>query len=337
MKRKTVYRIKSVVIISLAALASAVSLELFLLPSNVVIGGALGVASILDILLTNNMDRSLWYMSAGIWSLVINIPVFVYCFRKCRFSFALRTTLYVSCLSLFLIVLRLTGLSQVLDGVISSNSPDDRVVFVIIGGALHGVSLPMVLTVNCSTGGSDIVGLVVQKHLRKTSSFSMRAILLTNVVVVLLSSVAYGLVRSDVTAAVNMFIYSVSAMLVCEIVQESIFKGFSAALELEITTDKVEEMRQALLDELKHGVTSVKVVGGYSRQEKSMLLCVINRGQLTLARRIIHRVDPMAFAYVENVKEVIGKGFDNIEGSLTDGEDVENKADEELDKAQSLK
>lgn len=148
----------------------------------------------------------------------------------------------------------------------------------------------------------------------------MRIIMLTNMVIVLLSSVAYYLVRSDITAAVNMFIYSVSAMCVCEVVQEVIFKGFSSALELEITTDKVEEMKQALLTEIKHGVTTIKVIGGYSRQEKSMLLCVINRGQLTLARRIIHRVDPMAFAYVENVKEVIGKGFDNMEGSLTNDE-----------------
>ncbi len=321
MKRKTAYKLKSVMIIGLAALAAAVSLELFLLPSNVIIGGALGIASILDILLTNNLDGSLWYLSTGIWCFVINIPVFVYCFRRCRRSFAVRTMIYVACLAVFSVVLRVSGLSQLLDNAINANSPDDRVVFVIIGGALHGVSLPMVLTVNCSTGGSDIVGIAAQRNHNKTSSSSMRIIMLTNMVIVLLSSVAYYLVRSDITAAVNMFIYSVSAMCVCEVVQEVIFKGFSSALELEITTDKVEDMKQALLTELKHGVTTVKVIGGYSRQEKSMLLCVINRGQLTLARRIIHRIDPMAFAYVENVKEVIGKGFDNMEGSLAN-EDI---------------
>ena len=75
-------------------------------------------------------------------------------------------------------------------------------------------------------------------------------------------------------------------------------------------------MREALISEIKHGVTTIRVVGGYSKQEKKMVVCVINRRQLVQARKIIHRVDPQAFAYVENVKEVIGKGFANKEEEL---------------------
>lgn len=151
----------------------------------------------------------------------------------------------------------------------------------------------------------------------------MRSIFIADVVIAFGSAVVYGFAKG-VTAGVNMFIYSVSALFVCEIVQEVIFKGFSAALELEITTDKAEEMREALISEIKHGVTTIRVVGGYSKQEKNLVLCVINRRQLTLARKIIHRVDPMAFAYVENVKEVIGKGFANKEEDLDESEYVEH-------------
>ena len=143
----------------------------------------------------------------------------------------------------------------------------------------------------------------------------MRSIMVANVIILIASAVAYGFVNGA-KEAVNMFIYSVAAMFMCEIVQETIFKGFSSALELEITTDKAEEMREALIAEIKHGVTTIRVVGGYSKQEKNMVLCVINRRQLTQARKIIHRVDPQAFAYVENVKEVIGKGFVNKEEEL---------------------
>ena len=153
----------------------------------------------------------------------------------------------------------------------------------------------------------------------------MRSIMVANVIILIASAVAYGFVNGA-KEAVNMFIYSVAAMFMCEIVQETIFKGFSAALELEITTDKAEEMREALIAEIKHGVTTIRVVGGYSKQEKNMVLCVINRRQLTQARKIIHRVDPQAFAYVENVKEVIGKGFVNKEEELdeptTQGDDA---------------
>ncbi len=307
--------LKVIAIIFFAALCTALSVELFLLPSNVVLGGALGIASILDLLLTKSLDNTLWYMSAGVWVLLINIPVLVYCFLRFRRGFALRTLLYVVLLSLFLIVLRVSNVAKLLDGIIDSNSTGDRVVYVIIGGALHGIGLPMVLSVNGSTGGSDIIGLIVQKNSKKGGSSAMRSIMFANVVILIASSVAYGFVNGA-TEAVNMFIYSVAAMFVCEIVQEKIFKGYSSALELEITTDKVDEMRDALIAEIKHGVTTIRVVGGYSKCEKNMVLCVINRRQLTQARKIIHRVDPQAFAYVEIVKEVIGKGFINKEEEL---------------------
>ena len=115
-----------------------------------------------------------------------------------------------------------------------------------------------------------------------------------------------------------MFVYSVAAMFIGEIVQELIFNGFSAAVELEVTTEKPQEMADALQGELKRGTTNIKVVGGYSHQEKSMVVCILNKRQLTHARRIINKVDPTAFAYVENVKEVIGRGFVNKEIELED-------------------
>lgn len=306
---------KNIVVILFAAVCSAVSLEIFLIPSNVVIGGASGISSILDLLLTDNMDPSLWYFSAGVWIAAINIPVLAYCFAKLRRGFAWRTFIYVAFLAVTLVVLRITNVSRMVDNIINANNPSDRVVYVIMGGALHGVCLPMVLSVNGSTGGSDIVGLIAQKNSKSGGRYAIRAIFIANIVVLMLSSVAYGFVKGA-TAGVNMFIYSVAAQFVCEIVQETIFKGFSAALELEITTDKADEMREALTSEIRHGVTTIRVVGGYSKQEKKMVVCVINRRQLMQARKIIHRVDAQAFAYVENVKEVIGKGFANKEEEL---------------------
>ncbi|MCM1194981.1 MAG: DUF2179 domain-containing protein, partial [Firmicutes bacterium] len=194
----------------------------------------------------------------------------------------------------------------------------DKVLYVVLGGALHGVSLPLMLSVNASTGGSDIVGLLAQRRSKKSGSDAMRVILATNIGIVLLSSVAYYIVMKDGEEAINMFIYSVAAMFIGEIVQEMIFKGFSSAVELEVTTDKPVEMSEALQKELQHGTTTIKVTGGYSHQEKNMVLCIIAKRQLARARRIINEVDPQAFAYVENVKEVIGRGFANKEIEMED-------------------
>ncbi|MCH5152414.1 MAG: YitT family protein [Clostridiales bacterium] len=316
MKTSFMYNLKQILIVFCASLATAVAVEVFLLPVNALIDGALGMASILDILLTG-LSSAKWYLSAGLWLLVINIPIVIYCFFRFNRRFAVKTMLYLLFLGVELVLLRILDVAQLVKQVMSADGYTyDKVLYVIIGGALHGLSLPMLLSVNASAGGTDIVGLIVQRHSKKSSSSAMRFILLANTVVVLVSSAVYWIITKNATEAVNMFIYSLSAAFICEIVQESIFKGFSAAFELEVTTDKPDEMAEALKEGLKHGVTAVKVVGGYSHQEKTMILCVINKSQLVKARRIINKVDPQAFAYVENVKEVIGKGFANKEIEL---------------------
>lgn len=325
MKKVFLYNFKQVLIILFASLATAISLELMLLPDNVLVGGVLSVASILDILLTR-LDASKWYMSIGLWQLVINIPIIIYCFFHYRRRFSVKTMIYVLFVAVELVLLRVFNVAELFKNVMATDDAQyDKVLFVLLGGALHGLSLPMMLSVNASTCGSDIVGLIVQRHSKKSSRDAMRLILATNLIILTIASVVFYVVDKDAGEAVNMFIYSVSAMFLGEIVQEIIFKGFSAALELEITTDKPEEMAEALQQGLKHGVTNVKVVGGYSHQERTLILCVINKSQLIKARRIINKVDPNAFAYVENVKEVIGKGFTNKENELEQDETGENQ------------
>lgn len=325
-KRKTKSFDKSMAITNLkqflfifgAALATALSVEVFLLTSDVVVGGALGVASILDILLCTSPDK--WYFSAGIWLIALNVPIFIYCFVTFRKRFAVKTLLYVLLLAATMIIFKVTKLSFHIENWMYGNGEPDKVIYVIVGGALHGISLPMLLSVNASTGGSDIVGIMVQKRAKKSSSVAMRVIMATNMAVVLVSSVVFGLVKKSISEAIAMFIYSIAALFICEIVQEWIFQGFSAAMEIEITTDKPEEMAAALQEELKHGTTSIKVVGGYSHQEKTMIMCVVNKSQLSHARKIIRKVDENAFAYVENVKEVLGKGFANKENDLDESD-----------------
>ncbi len=322
MKRTFVYNLKQYLIIFCASLATAVAVEVFLLPSNAIVGGVLGISSILDILLSG-LSASKWYFSAGLWLIALNIPILIYCFCRYRTRFALKTTVYLLMLATELVVFRVLNVAELVKSVMTDEAGNyDNVLYVVLGGALHGISLPLLLSVNASTGGTDIVGLIVQKYSKKSSSDALRFILLANAIVITVASVVYGIVNHTVGEALNMFIYSIAALFVCQIVQESIFKGFSSAIELEITTEKPEEMAQALSAQLKHGITQVKVVGGYSHREKEMLLCVIYKSQLVKARRVINQVDPTAFAYVENVKEVIGKGFANKEIELEQDGDL---------------
>ncbi len=319
-KRSFAYNLKQYLIIFVASVATAMAIEVFLLPTDTLVGGVLGISGILDLLLTE-LSPQKWYLSAGLWVLALNVPIIIYSFCTFRRRFAVKTTVYLVMLSCELVVLRVCNVAEFVKGVMAGDGDTyDKVLYVLLGAVLHGLSLPMLLSVNASTGGTDIVGLMVQRHSKSSSSDAIRIILMSNALIILLSALTYGLVHKSAAEGVNMAVYSIAALFICEIVQEAIFKGFSSAIELEITTDKTAEMTEALTTELKHGLTSVKVMGGYSHQERNMLLCVIYKSQLVRARRIINRVDPAAFAYVENVKEVLGKGFANKEIELEEDE-----------------
>jgi uncharacterized membrane-anchored protein YitT (DUF2179 family) len=313
------YDAKQFLIITAAALMTAVAVEFMLIPSRVILGGVAGIATLLDIVLGGN-----WYTSAGIWIALINIPIIIYCYVVYTRRYATKTLLYVLVLSTMLVVFRLTNAVNLLgmSEMLTSNA-GNKVMVTLLGGALSGLALPLMISVNSSTGGTDIVGLIVQKRRKQSSGESMRVILIVNALIVLAASVTVFFVSGqDTIVAVNMFIYSAAAIFVGEIVQETIYKGFSAAIELEITTNKPEEMAEAFTKELKHGVTIIKAIGAYSHTERLVVVCVIQKRQLTGARRLIRNVDPAAFAYVANVKEVLGRGFANKEV------DLEKEADE---------
>ncbi len=324
MSAKTKRRIKEYLMLFLTAGISAISLEVFLLPCGVIIGTSTGIGGILDLWITN-LDSSKWYFSSGTWVFLVNIPIFIYCFVNYRKSFALKTFFYVTMLSVILLVMRMANLSAMFNNFINSGNSPDKVVYVLVGAALRGLCLPLVLSQNASTGGSDIVGLIAQRNSKNGSRGAMRAIMFVDIAVITLSAVARYFITKQGADAFNLFVYSLVAMFICELIQERIYMGFSSAVELEITTDKPVEMAQALQSELKHGTTTVKVVGGYSNQQKTMILCVVNKNQLTHARRVINKVDANAFAYVENVREVIGKGFVNKEQDLAEDKNKSTK------------
>ena len=85
--------------------------------------------------------------------------------------------------------------------------------------------------------------------------------------------------------------------------------GFQSAIEFRIITDKPEEMANAVMKELSRGVTSLPAKGMYTKIEHSMLVCVVSRRQTATLKRVMHSVDPDAFAVMSNVSQVLGLGF----------------------------
>lgn len=282
-----------------AAVLRAVGIQMFLIPNRIVLGGATGIASLIE-LLWGQME----IFSACYFLLIINIPLLIVAYFKVGKNWAIRTAIGLFITAIVMWLIRFFDLPNLL----GATNPDNKVLYALIGGILQGLSLPMMLSVHASTGGSDIVAMLIKIQRQKTSAGVMRSILYMDLFVAICASLALW--------DFDCFVYSIVALFTSEVISELIYRGYSSAIELEIVTDKPVEVSSALMTALNHGVTGIKVKGAHSGEDKVMVICVVFKRQLNMARKIIRTVDPNAFAYAVNVKEVIGFGFANKEEEL---------------------
>ncbi len=293
-KHKHVFKTKSFLQTALSALARAVGVQLFLIPNSIILGGAIGISSILEITVGQE------FFSACYWLVIINAPLLILAYFKIGKNWAMRTAVNVLLTALFMWVIRFTNLAEILD---TTNS-QYKVLYAIIGGVLSGIALPTMFNVHGSTGGSDIIALMIRDK-AKGSSRVMRMILYMDI--------AVSAAGATILWNFEVFVFSIIALLASEVAGELIYRGYSSALVLEIVTEKPEEVSRALMEQLKHGVSNIRIKGAYTNTEKTMVLCVIFKRQVVTARRIIRTIDQTAFAYILNVKEVVGRGFKNTE------------------------
>ena len=85
--------------------------------------------------------------------------------------------------------------------------------------------------------------------------------------------------------------------------------GFHSAIEFRIITSKPEEISLALMKTIQRGVTALPATGMYTGEKRSMLVCVVQRRQITMVKRLVHSIDPHSFATVSTVSQVMGLGF----------------------------
>ncbi len=308
-------KLKTVFNIVAAAFLRAVALELLLIPNRVLIGGAVGIAGLLSWVIPG-ADAF-----AGLFLLAVNIPLLVVAFVKTDRGFAIKTAVCLVLMTAMMEALALTDVASIIHTAPATG--EEMVLFTLLGGALNGLSLPLMLSIQASTGGSDIVTMVMQRHGQRENYF--RVILCidigTIVVAAIVSQICGVTLANEINIDVWMYVlvYSIAAQFTAHVVQNQIYKGYSSAFGLDIVTDKPQQVADALDANLHRGLTGIKVTGMYSHKDKTMIVCIIYKRQLNRARQIVRQVDPDAFATVYTVKEVVGNGFRNTD------EDIQSK------------
>lgn len=254
-------------------------------PSQMVTGGFSGISIIIK-----SVTKDLIAGGVPLWvtNLVLNTPVFIVgLFIKGK-RFIGRTAFATIMLSCWLYLL------PEFDAV-----KNDLVLAAIFGGCLSGTGIGLVLRSKATTGGTDMVSVLLQhKLLRHYSVVQIMQFL--DGAIVLTGMAIFGL-RFGLYAIVTIFIIMK--------VSDALTEGMRYARAAFIITDEKDQVAKEILLNLNRGVTGIQAKGMYSHEEKCMLYCVVSKKEVVALKDLVKEIDENAFIIVTDAREVLGEGF----------------------------
>ena len=282
--------IKHILGILVGTMIASFGMVAFLLPRDLAPGGVGGLA-----LVTKAVLPLPDWVSIGIIMLVYNVFLLILSFMIIGPTFGIGTIIGTIAFSFFIDLFQRVHIPP--EDVVKQLT-SDPLLAAIYGGVLVGVGLGIVFKYGGSTGGTDIIGVLV-KHF--TGLPVGQGMLLADGTVVTLMGIVFKSWQVVLLAIISIYITA----LAVDILQEGLVKN----RKFLIITEKPEEMKRAILDDLGRGVTVFKAEGGYTGEPKDVLMVVVSRKEVEELRELIASIDKKAFYVVEDVAMTIGEGF----------------------------
>ncbi|MGL5354853.1 MAG: YitT family protein [Clostridium sp.] len=271
------------IVIFLGCLIASLGVNLFLTNAKLLSGGATGIALILEY--TVNIP-------SGVTVFLINLPLFLLSYKRLNKRFTLYSAIGMISLSVSLIITK--PLSTLI-------AIDDVLLYCIYGGVLCGIGYGLVFLRNGSTGGVDIITMVIRK---KYSNFEIGKVSFSiNCIIVFVGALIFGLPKA---------LYTLISIFLQGIIVDRVLNGFNSKKLLLILTEKEEEMINYIIKDMHRGVTSLIAEGEYTHSRKKMLYCAVTSSQMIHVKLKLLKIDPKAFITIIDVSEVNGKGFQHI-------------------------
>lgn len=267
------------------AVLMALNYQVFILHNAFAPAGINGLAT---------MVQYLFRFNIGYMSLIINVPLAVFVFFTVDRRFAMRTLVFTLVFSGATLLLQNgVDLSRFIyhtgDGRSTLLAP-------VASGTVNGLIYGAAIRRGGSTGGTDFVAAYV--HKRRPEYSMMRIIFWLNAGVAALSYFVYNF-------NIEAVILSIAYSFITARISDGILKGGEQALRVEIVTIHPEAIAKMLIEQLKHSVTILNAEGGYSHQQKALLICVVNKHQITRMKDILAGF-PDTFACVSDVTKTLG-------------------------------
>ncbi len=275
---------KHYLLIIVGTLLMAVSVNFVYEPIKMVTGGVSGLAIIIK-------DISSILIEGGIpiWvsNILLNIPLFLGALLVKGRTFLHNTLFATVSFSVALAVVPTLNIIY-----------DDYLLASVFGGVIGGAGLGLVLVTQSSTGGTDLLSMLIHKY--KPYYTVPQILTVIDGLIVIAGAISFGL---------NKALYAIIAVYITAKVSDGILEGLKFAKMAYVISDKYEDIAKLILTDLDRGVTGISATGMYSNKEKKMLFCVVSKKQIIQLTEIVAKIDPRAFVIVSDAREVMGEGF----------------------------
>lgn len=253
----------------------------FVIPHETVVGGSTGISLILN----------KWFMlDTAIGVFVVNVSMLL------LGAFFLGKTFVVSTVASSLLYPAFLGVFQKIPGIDSFT--DDPLMAALLGGSLLGIALGLILRVGAATGGTDAINLILHKYTHIPVSVFVYT---TDAVIVLCQAFIYEDIEN--------VLYGIVFLVLESLILNQVMLLGKAQIQIQIVSEKYEEIRTRILNELDAGVTMLMVETGFSEIKQKSVMSVIPSRKLYAAKELIASIDPHAFMTITQVREVHGVGF----------------------------
>jgi uncharacterized membrane-anchored protein YitT (DUF2179 family) len=255
----------------------AVTFNVFLLPNRIASGGVSGISTILDATVG-------WEPAYVQWA--FNIPLFIAGVVLLGRQYGYKTL--VGTIFLPMVVFLTNDIEP---------WTMDPLLGALFGGIGVGLGLGIVFRGNASTGGTDLAAQIIHKY---TGLSLGTCVAMIDGLIVLSAAVIFDIERG-LYALIGLYVTSKTI----DLVQVGIGRSKMAM----VITNRQEEVRVAILNEIDRGVTKLSAYGGYTDQERPIIMCVVDQTEFTKLKHLVQSIDPAAFVIVMDASEVLGEGF----------------------------
>ncbi|MDO4680296.1 MAG: YitT family protein [Aerococcus sp.] len=272
---------KQIFWVTVGVIISSIGQYYFLLPDNILAGGASGLSMVLNEFIPLPYSVILFVLNAL-------LLILGYLFVGRNFG---GLTLYATLLG--------SALIGVFDFLLPMHAPitSDIMLNMVFGTLLMAVGIGWVFNANASTGGTDILAVMIKKYLGYSLS---QGVMVVESVIIAATFGTFGMRKG---------LYALLSILLFIICMNKVVAGGEGRFEITIMTSKTEAINRYIIEEINRSTTLYHAEGGYQRKPRLVLMSIVDGRQLIKIKQFVHKIDPNAFFYVNSITDISGLGF----------------------------